>query len=73
MHLLTVIAVADAADRWYEVGFGQTLGVVHGEILNAPVAMVDQAIFRPWPAGVYRLLQGVQHEAGGRLASALVV
>jgi hypothetical protein len=44
---------------------GQAPGIVHGKVLNAPVAVVDQAIFRPRPAGVDRLFQGIQDEAGG--------
>jgi len=33
--------------------------------LNATVAVVDQAIVGTWPAGMDRLFQGIQDEAGG--------
>jgi hypothetical protein len=56
-------AVANAARGRRELGFGQTLCLVHGQVLNAPVAMVDQTIIGTWPAGMDRLLPGIQREA----------
>ena len=35
-----VIRVTDAADRWFDASFGQTLGVSNGQILPAAVRMV---------------------------------
>lgn len=37
-----VIRVADAADRRHQIGLGQALAVVHGKVLHASVAMMDQ-------------------------------
>jgi len=53
-----VIAVADAADRRHEVGLCQALGVVHGQVLHAPVTVMDQAVIRVGPARMDRLLKG---------------
>ena len=38
-----VIAVADAANRWLDPGFGKPLRVSDGDILAAAVAVVDEA------------------------------
>ena len=39
-----IVAVADAADRRLDTGLSQTLGVFDREVLDAPVAMVDEPI-----------------------------
>ena len=39
--------------------------------MNAPVAVVDQALVRSGPACMDRLFQSVQHEAGGGTAADL--
>lgn len=57
-----VIAVVDAADRGLDAGFGQPLGVPDAHILRSAVAMMDEALGRS--AGMQRLLQGVESEAG---------
>lgn len=59
-----VIRVTNAADRRNEIGLGQALGVVHGQILHAPVAVMDQAIVGAGPAGMDRLLQCIENEFG---------
>lgn len=61
-----VIRIAHAADRGDEIGFCKALCVVHGEILNAPVAVMDQAIIRAGPASMDSLLQGIEDKAGRR-------
>ena len=50
-----VITVADTADRGYQPGFRQALRVIHGQVLNAAMAVMDQPIFRAGPSGVDRL------------------
>ena len=47
------------------VGLGEALGVVQGEVLNTPVAAVDQPVIGAEPAGMDRLFHGVEHDAGG--------
>ena len=54
------MGITDAADRRHELPLGQALRVIHGKILNAPVAVVDQPIFRAGPSGMDRLFQGIQ-------------
>ncbi len=40
-----VVLVPDAADRWFDPGFGQTLGVANGRILPTAKRMMDQSAF----------------------------
>ena len=68
-----VVAVADAADRRIDPGFGQALGVFDRQVLDAAVAVMHEAPSLGGLPGVYRLFQGIQNEAGmGRAAHALV-
>jgi len=58
-----VVGVADAADRRLDPDLGQALGVLDGNVLDAPVAVMDQPITLQWPPVMERLLQRIQHEA----------
>ena len=60
-----VVAVADAADRRRDAGLGQALGVGDRDVLDAAITVVDEPAFDR-PAGVQRLLEGVEDEAGRR-------
>ena len=46
-----VVAIAHASDGGHEMGLGQALGVIHGEVLNTPVAVMDQPVLGTGPAG----------------------
>jgi hypothetical protein len=62
-----VVAVADAADRGFDPGFGQALGVANGQILRSAVRMMDQP--RSGLPLMNGLFQGIEHEPGmGRAA-----
>lgn len=61
-----VVAVPDAADRWFDPGFGETLGVLDGYVLGAPIAMMDEAAPMGRPAIVKRLFQSIENKAGVR-------
>ena len=63
-----VIAVADAADRWFDPGFGEPFGVANREILAAAIGVMDEAAAARRPTRAERLLQRIQHEAGMRSA-----
>ena len=58
-----VVGIADAADRGLDASLGQTLGVADRDVLNAPIAMVNEpAAYRP-PI-MEGLHQGVEHKVG---------
>jgi len=61
-----VVAVADAANRGLDPGFGEALGVLYGHVLRAPIAMMVEAAPMGRPAIVKRLFQGIEDEAGMR-------
>ena len=63
-----VVAVADAADRWLDAGLGEALGVFYRDVLNATVAMMDEAAAMNRPTIMQRLLERVEHEARMRRA-----
>ena len=65
-----VIAVADAADRWFDPGFGEPFGVADREILAAAIGVMDEAAAARRPTCVERLLQRIQDEACMRLRDA---
>ena len=58
-----VAAVADASDRHVDAGFGQPFGATDGQILHAPVRVMDQAALRGLPSAD-GLVEGVEREAG---------
>ena len=51
-----VIRVTHASDRWFDAGFGQTLGVSNGQILPAAIRVVNQAAFLNRPSIMQGLL-----------------
>ena len=57
-----VVAVADAAHRGLDPCFRQALGVTNGQVLRAPVAMVEQPHVLPRAAIMHRLFQGIEDE-----------
>ena len=59
-----VVAVADAAYRRIHPGFGRALGIFDRQVLDAAVAVTHETRSPGGLAGVYRLLQGIQNEAG---------
>jgi len=61
-----VVAIADAANRWLDPGFGKALGIVDGYVLRPATDVVHQAAAMRWPAIMQRLLERIQHEAGMR-------
>lgn len=58
-----VIAIADAANRGFDPGFGKAFGVLDGHVLRPTIAMMDEAAPMGRPAIVKRLFQGVEDEA----------
>jgi hypothetical protein len=54
-----VEAVTDAADRWLEAGFSETLSVLDRDVLDAAVAGMDETALDGM-AGVPGLLEGVK-------------
>jgi len=57
-----VVAVALAAHRGFDTGFGQALAVANGYVLRPAIAMVDQGAAWLWLARVKRLFQGIQNK-----------
>lgn len=57
-----VIAVADAAHRWFDASFRQPLAVTNAQILRAPVAMMNQPHALSGPTIMHRLFQSIEHE-----------
>jgi hypothetical protein len=53
-------AVADAAHGRFHAGVGQPFGDLQRQILHATVAVVDQGAARKRPAGMQRLVQGIE-------------
>ena len=51
-----VVAVANTADRWFDPGFGKTLGILDRDILAATITVVDQAATVNRPSVMDRLL-----------------
>ena len=58
-----VIAVAHAADRRLDAGLRETLGVVDGNVLAAPVAVMNEAAAMQRAPLVQGLFQRIQNEA----------
>lgn len=65
-HLLPVVAVSNAANRWLDSRFGEALGVLDRHVLPPAVAMMDEAAAMGRPAVMNSLLQGIEDEAGVR-------
>ncbi len=63
-----VVAVADAADRWFDARVFQALGVFYGEILASAIRVMDEAAAVNRPAIVQRLFERIEHEARLRRA-----
>jgi len=63
-----VLTVADAADGGIDAGLDQTLSIVNGNVLAAPVAMMNQAALMGRAALMDGLLEGIQHEFRPRFA-----
>ncbi len=59
-----VVGVADASDGWDEARFDQALRVFDRHILDAAIAVVDEAVAANRPSIVQRLLERIEHEAG---------
>lgn len=57
-----VVGIADRADRGFDPGLGQALGVFDRHVLAAPIAVVDQAAAMHRSSGMQRLFERVQHE-----------
>src|SRR3984957_2154983 len=58
-----VVRVADAAEGRLDPSFGETLGVLDREILDAAIAMMDEAAAAGGPSVMERLFESVQDEA----------
>ena len=66
-----VVAVADAADGWFDPGVCQVLRVANRHVLNAAIAMMNQLALSRRAAIMQRLLQGIQHKSSlGRSGNA---
>ena len=61
-----VIAIADAADRWFDPGFGKPFGATDREILVGAIGVRDEAAAAGRPPRLECLLQGIQDKAGAR-------
>ena len=59
-----VVAVASAANRGFDAGFGQAFAVANRDVLRTAVAVMHQLAVTFAPARVQRLLQCVEHEVG---------
>lgn len=59
-----IVALALAADRGGDPGFGQSLGVADGEVLRPAIRMMNSACIPLTLASVERLLQGIQNKVG---------
>lgn len=62
-HILTVVRVADTADRRLDAGLGEALGVLDRHVLNSPVAVVNE-VGSPRLPVMQSLLQGIEYELG---------
>lgn len=58
-----VVAIADTADRRFNPGFGQALGVLDGHVLRTPVGMMHQTAAMGRLPFVQSLLQRSENEA----------
>src|SRR6056297_2950028 len=57
-----IIRVPDAAGRWLDAGFGQTLGVTNGQILPAAIRMMNQSALLDRPSVMQGLLQSIENK-----------
>jgi hypothetical protein len=62
LNRLALTAVSDTADGRLDAGIRQPLGVADGQVLRAPVAMMDQPRGLRGPSVMDRLLEGIQNE-----------
>ena len=62
-YLLTVVAVADAADGRLNARLGQALAVPNADVLRSTVGMMHQAAAMDGPSFVQRLLKSIENEA----------
>ena len=58
-----VIAVANASDGGLDSRFRQSLGIANGDVLHAPIGMVDEPTAMDGPPIMKRLVQGIEDEA----------
>lgn len=59
-----VIRIPDTADRRLNAGLGEALGVSKRHVLDAPIAMVDEAGSPQRLPVMESLLQGIEHKVG---------
>ena len=59
-----VVAVADAAGRWFDPGFPEALAILDRNVLAAAVTVVDKAASMAWPTIMDRSLERIHHETG---------
>ena len=57
-----VIGIADAADRWFDASFGQTLSISNGQILPAAIRVMDQSPLLNRPSIMQRLLKRIENK-----------
>lgn len=57
-----VIQVPNAADRWFDASFGQTLGIANGQVLPAAVRMMDQAALLHSPPIMQGLFESIENK-----------
>src|SRR6056297_386021 len=57
-----VVAVTNAADRWFNASFGQSLGIANGQILPAAIRVVDQSALLDGPSIVQGLLKSIENK-----------
>ena len=58
-----VVAIADAADRWFDAGLRQALCVLDRDVLAAAITMVNKPCAMDGPAVMEGLFQRIEHEA----------
>ena len=63
-----VVTVADAADGGFEARFGEAFGVLDGDVLRSPVAVMHEPAADKRPTIAQRLLKSIENEARVRRA-----
>ena len=63
-HILTVVRVADTADRRLNPRLGEALGVLNRHLLNPSIAVVNEVGSPERLPLVESLLQGIEYELG---------
>ena len=68
-----VVGLPDAADRWFNACFSQTLGIANGKILPAAIAVMNQSAFLDGPSIMQDLFQRIENKVSfGRPGDPLI-